>query len=50
MAFVFFSVSKDKMDSVMKGLIGPYPQNFWTRTAPDDDCDNKLSLCIEIEK
>jgi len=23
------------MDSVMKGLMGQCPQNFWARTAPD---------------
>jgi len=23
------------MDSVMKGLMGQFPQNFWARTAPD---------------
>jgi len=36
MQFVFFQFQRtEKMDSVMKGLLGQcHPQNFWARTAP----------------
>ena len=36
MEFVFFRFRRtDKMDTVMKGLMGLcLPQNFWARTAP----------------
>ena len=38
MKFVFFQFRRtEKMDSVMKGLMGAMPpQNFWARTAPED--------------
>jgi len=35
MEFVFFRFRRtDKMDSVMNGVIGQCPQNFWAGTAP----------------
>jgi len=37
MEFVFFRFRRtDKMDSVMKELMGQCPHNLWARTAPDD--------------
>jgi len=35
MNFVFFRFRRrEKMDLLMKGLMGQSPQNFWARTAP----------------
>ena len=35
MKFVFFQFRRtEKIDSVIKGLMGAMPQNFWARTAP----------------
>jgi len=35
------------MDSVMKGLMGQYPQNFWARAAPAGVARQYISQCFQ---
>jgi len=48
MEFVFFSFGERKNGLGDEGLMGQCPQNFWARTAPENNMDRMGALLIII--